>query len=69
MQTKHSTGLPRNAGGLPLFVWADTHSAVVELLEKLPFTAGRIARRFGLSPRLACICAEHAGFQSANLYV
>ncbi len=66
MRFKHSTGLPVNASGLPLFVWADSQPAEVELLEELPPAARRIARRFGVPPRRARIIAELAGYPVEN---
>lgn len=62
MHPNHSTGLPRNASGLPLFLWAESQPAELERLEQLPPAARRIARRFGVPPRRARIIAELTGY-------
>ena len=66
MEIKHSTGLPRDASGLPLFLWADSRSAKTVLLNDLPPAARRVALRFGVPPHRARVIAELAGFPLEN---
>ena len=69
MYRKPNTGLRPNASGLPLFLWADSHSVATLPCRKLPPAARRIATRFGLSPQCARVVAELAGFNQEPCYV
>ncbi len=60
MQYLHHRPQRLNASDLPLFAWA----AIAErrYARPLPLPARRIRDRFGLSPAVATITAELAGF-------
>lgn len=45
---------------LPLFAWADARLALEALA--MPRAARMLARRYALSPSIARLCAEQAGF-------
>lgn len=67
MSIYHNPGLPGNgkplpASGLPLFDYAASRITADPLAVTLPRAAQIIARRHALSPHIARLFAEHAGF-------
>ena len=54
------TATPLPVATLPLFEWAARKPQ--DDCNTLPLAARRLARRFGFSPSLARVRAEHAGF-------